>query len=122
MRELLDLFTYASPPAGDDLARIRYEASIQPGFHESFAAMFPAPRQRWIDSVVTPDSALQTLPHPTLVIHGREDRIIPLSNALHLMRHIPDVRLHVFGQCGHWTQIEHSQEFNRLVLEFLADG
>ena len=27
--------------------------------------------------------------------------------------------LHVFGNCGHWTQIERQAEFGRLVSEFL---
>jgi pimeloyl-ACP methyl ester carboxylesterase len=120
MRELLDLFAYNKELVNDDLAKVRYEASIQPGFQESFAAMFPAPRQRWVDAMVTPDDQIAALPHRTLVVHGRDDRIIPLDNALHLLRTVPDVRLHVFGRCGHWTQIEHADAFNRLVLDFLT--
>lgn len=120
MRELLDLFAYDRSLVNDELAKVRYEASIQPGFQESFAAMFPAPRQRWVDAMVTPDEQIAALPHRTLVVHGREDRIIPLENSLHLMRTIPDVRLHVFGRCGHWTQIEHADAFSRLVLDFLT--
>ena len=120
MRELLGLFAYNTELVNDDLAQVRYQASIQPGFQESFAAMFPAPRQRWVDAMVTPDDQIAALPHKTLVVHGRDDRIIPLDNALHLLRTVPDVRLHVFGRCGHWTQIEHADAFNRLVLDFLT--
>ena len=121
MRELLDLFAFNKELVNDDLAKLRYEASIQPGFQESFAAMFPAPRQRWVDAMVTPDEHIAALPHRTLVVHGRDDQIIPLDNALHLLRTLADVRLHVFGRCGHWTQIEHADAFNRLVLDFLTD-
>jgi pimeloyl-ACP methyl ester carboxylesterase len=32
------------------------------------------------------------------------------------------VQLHVFGQCGHWVQMEHTDAFNRLVVDFLADA
>jgi pimeloyl-ACP methyl ester carboxylesterase len=121
MRGLLDLFAYSSDLVGDDLARVRYEASIQPGFQESYAAMFPAPRQRWVDAMVTPLAEIARLPQPTLVVHGRDDRIIPLENAFTLLAAVPDVRLHVFGRCGHWTQIEHADEFNRLLLDFLDE-
>ena len=121
MRGLLDLFAYSRDLVDDELARVRYEASIQPGFQESFAAMFPAPRQRWVDAMVTPYEDIARLPQPTLVVHGRDDRIIPLENALALLATVPDVRLHVFGRCGHWTQIEHAEEFNRLLLDFLRD-
>ena len=121
MRELLDLFAYSRELVSDELAEVRYRASIQPGFQESFAAMFPAPRQRWVDAMVTPDEDLARLPHPTLVVHGRDDLIIPPANALHLLDTIPDVRLHIFGRCGHWTQIEHADAFNRLVVSFLSE-
>jgi pimeloyl-ACP methyl ester carboxylesterase len=120
MRELLELFAYDTSLVSDDLAQVRYEASIQPGFQESFSSMFPAPRQRWVDAMVTTDAEIAALPHRTLVVHGRDDRVIPIDNALHLLRTVRDVRLHVFGSCGHWTQIEHADAFNRLVLDFLT--
>jgi 2-hydroxy-6-oxo-octa-2,4-dienoate hydrolase len=119
MRGLLGIFAYSRALVTDELAQVRYEASIQPGFQESFSAMFPAPRQRWVDAMVTPDEEIARLPQPTLVVHGRDDQVIPLANALHLLDVVPDVRLHVFGRCGHWTQIEHADAFNRLVLEFV---
>ncbi|MFC6238908.1 alpha/beta fold hydrolase [Longivirga aurantiaca] len=121
MRELLGIFAHSRELVTDELAQVRYEASIQPGFQESFSAMFPAPRQRWVDAMVTPDDEIARLPQPTLVVHGREDQVIPLSNALHLLDVVPDVRLHVFGRCGHWTQIEHAAAFSRLVLDFLTE-
>jgi len=120
MKELIGLFAHSRELVTDELAEVRYRASVQPGFQESFSAMFPAPRQRWVDAMVTPDEEIAALPHRTLVVHGREDRIIPLDNALHLLRTVPDVQLHVFGRCGHWTQIEHADEFNRLVLDFVT--
>ena len=58
---------------------------------------------------------------PTLIFHGREDRVIPLATSLRLFELIPEAQLHVFGNCGHWTQIEHAAEFNRLLSDFLLD-
>jgi pimeloyl-ACP methyl ester carboxylesterase len=37
-----------------------------------------------------------------------------------LLHLIDQSQLHVFGQCGHWTQIEHADEFNRMLTNFLA--
>ena len=34
--------------------------STQPGFQESYAAMFPAPRQRWVDAMVAPDEEIRS--------------------------------------------------------------
>ncbi|MGO9485723.1 MAG: alpha/beta fold hydrolase [Rhodomicrobium sp.] len=121
MRALLDIFAYDRSLVNDELAELRYRASIQPGFQESFAAMFPAPRQRWVDALASPEEAIRAIPHETLVIHGREDEVIPLSASLQLAQTIQRAQLHVFGQCGHWTQIEHTARFTKLVANFLAE-
>ena len=120
MAQLLRLFT--ATPIDDvvGLAEVRYRASIQPGFHESFMAMFPEPRQRWVDAMAHRDEDIAGLTNPTIIFHGREDQIIPLSNSLRLFELLPDAQLHVFGQCGHWTQIEHADDFNRILADFLS--
>lgn len=122
MRGLLDIFAHDRALVTDELAQLRYAASIRPGFQESFSAMFPAPRQRWVDAMASPEAAIRALPHETLVIHGREDQVIPLQNSLTLAAWIPNAQLHVFGHCGHWTQIEHAGRFAQLVSHFLAEA
>lgn len=121
MRAMLDIFAWDRSLVTDELAELRYQASIRPGFQEAFSALFPAPRQRWVDALASSESAIRALPHKALIVHGRDDRVIPLSNSLTLNQWIEDSQLHVFGRCGHWVQIEHSAEFNRLVADFLAD-
>lgn len=121
MRRIMDVFAHDRSLVTDELAQLRHEASIRPGFQESFAAMFPAPRQRWVDALASPEADIRALPHETLVLHGREDRVIPLSTSLTLAQWIPRAQLHVFGQCGHWTQIEHADRFARLVIDFLTE-
>ena len=120
MRSLLGIFTYAPNPQVDELAELRYSASIQPGFQEAFASMFPAPRQAALDALTHDVGDIAGIVAPTMIFHGREDQVIPLSTSMHLNRLIDDSRLHVFGRCGHWTQIEHANEFNRLLADFLA--
>jgi len=122
MRGLLDLFAYDRTLVNDELAELRYQASIRPGFQESFAAMFPAPRQRWVDAMASREADIRAIPHETLILHGREDQVIPLSNSLTLAQWIEHSQLHVFGRCGHWTQIEHAARFARLVTDFLTEN
>ena len=55
-----------------------------------------------------------------LLIWGREDRVNPLDGALVALKQIPRAQLHVFGQCGHWAQLEKFDEFNRLAMDFLG--
>ena len=122
MRAILDLFAWDRTLVNDELAQLRFDASIRPGFQESFAAMFPAPRQRWVDAMASAEADIRAIKHETLVIHGRDDRIIPLANSLTLAQWIDRTQLHVFGRCGHWTQIEHAARFARLVGDFLAEA
>ncbi|TAL72289.1 MAG: alpha/beta fold hydrolase [Rhodanobacter sp.] len=122
MRKMMDLFAYDRTLVTDELAELRYRASIQPGFQESFSVMFPAPRQNGVDALCTPEADIRALPHETLVIHGREDQVLPVATSLTLANWIPNAQLHVFGKCGHWTQIEHAARFARLVTDFLDEA
>lgn len=121
MRKIMDVFAYDRGLVTDELAMMRYQASIRPGFQESFAAMFPAPRQRWVDAMASSETDIAALANETLIIHGREDQVIPLQNSLRLHQLIERSQLHVFGRCGHWTQIEHTARFNRLLGDFFAE-
>ena len=120
MKNIISTMVYDGSIATDDLAQMRYEATIMPGFQEAFSSMFPAPRQRWLDSMARTDEELMGIDKPVLIVHGREDRVVPLESSYKIFSLIKNARLHVFGQCGHWTQIEHTDEFASLVDDFLT--
>jgi 2-hydroxymuconate-semialdehyde hydrolase len=119
MEEVLEIFTYDHGFANKELIKTRYESSIQPGFQESFSSMFPEPRQNGVEGMAGNQAYIRNIPHETLIIHGREDRVIPPENSFKLLSLIDRAELHVFGRCGHWTQIEKTQEFADLVAAFL---
>jgi 2-hydroxymuconate-semialdehyde hydrolase len=122
MRGLLDLFAFDRNRVTDDLARMRYEASVRPGIQEAFAQMFPAPRQNGVNNLASDAAAIKALSHTTLIVHGREDKVIPLASSYELFSMIQKAQIHVFGQCGHWTQIEHAARFNKLISDFFAEA
>lgn len=121
MQELVDLFAFNKELMSDELVELRYRASIRPGCHEAYAAMFPAPRQRYVDALASPEADIRTIDKETLIIHGREDAIIPPMTSQKLFDLIDRAQLHMFGRCGHWTQIEHTARFNKLVTDFLNE-
>jgi 2-hydroxy-6-oxo-octa-2,4-dienoate hydrolase len=120
MRRIMDYFAYSRELVSDELAEVRYQASIQPGAQEAFSAMFPAPRQRWVQELATDEDLIREIPHETLIVHGRDDQVIPMANSARLHTLIERSELHVFGRCGHWTQIEWAAEFNQLLIRFLG--
>ena len=119
MRAIMRLFAYNQTLVGDDLVRMRFEASQRAGVQEAYAAMFPAPRQRWVQAMAHDEQAIRGIGHQTLLVHGRDDQVIPLSTSLTLQQWIDDSQLHIFGRCGHWTQIEQAGAFAQLVTNFL---
>jgi 3-oxoadipate enol-lactonase len=56
---------------------------------------------------------------PTLVIHGAEDRYVPVANAVALAEAIPDAKLRVLDDAGHLVFIERFADVNREVVTFL---
>ena len=57
---------------------------------------------------------------PALILWGQDDKIIPVEQAYIARNTLPNANLHVFEKCGHMPQVECAYEFNRIVLEFLA--
>lgn len=120
MRKVVMSFAYDTSMMTDDLVRSRYEASIRPGFHESYSSLFQAPRQRHIRTLATPEADIRKLRQRALIVHGRDDQIVPLGNSYKLHELIEHSDLHVFGECGHWTQIERKDQFAKLAMDFFA--
>jgi 2-hydroxymuconate-semialdehyde hydrolase len=123
MTELVALFAHDQDLLGPDLATLRYESSIAPGVHERYAAAFAAPRQRHVDAMALTEDQLRAITTPIRLLHGAEDRVIPLeATSLRLVRLLPDADLVVFGRCGHWTQIERADDFVHEVAGFFTDA
>jgi 3-oxoadipate enol-lactonase len=56
---------------------------------------------------------------PTLVIHGSEDRYVPVANAAALAGAIPGARLRVLDHASHLVFVERFADVNREVVTFL---
>jgi pimeloyl-ACP methyl ester carboxylesterase len=65
---------------------------------------------------------LEDVETPTLIVWGRNDLVVPASDALEYARMIRGSQLVIFDQCGHLPMVERPQRFNRLLGEFLAEG
>jgi 2-hydroxy-6-oxonona-2,4-dienedioate hydrolase len=116
MRQLVDVMTFDSSFATDDLIQARAD----------MVASHPEHNQNFLDgigrrAVVELDGAkVTTIQAPTLLFHGRDDRVVHFENSLRLLSWVPNSRLVLINHCGHWLQIEHAAEFNRLVEEFIS--
>ena len=57
---------------------------------------------------------------PTLVIWGREDKLIPLAHGEYYACNIRDAQLTVFDECGHMVPFEKPAEFDAAVKAFIG--
>lgn len=122
MRELMSLFPYDTQLITDEMVQARYEASARPGAQEALRKLIPKPSTDGPTIVKGfPASALAKITAPTLVVHGREDRVVPPQCGLLIANSIPDADLHLFGRCGHWVQSEQPRRFVALVRDFLGE-
>ena len=106
----------------DELIEERYETASDPAALRAMAAMgasFMDPA-RYEDGFLWREA--HRLRHEVLLVWGREDRVNPLDGALVALKLIKRARLHVFGGCGHWAQLEKFDEFNRLAIDFLEES
>ena len=63
---------------------------------------------------------LPRVANPTLIVWGRDDRIVPPICGEQYARLLPNATLRVLDGCGHSPQLEQPEEFVRIVGEFLA--
>jgi pimeloyl-ACP methyl ester carboxylesterase len=116
---LLDCFAVDPAIITDELVRQRYEASVAPGAFEAYRDMFFSDRHAGGELGITEEQA-RAVTTRTLLLHGREDQVVPVEVAWNMVRLLPDADLAVFARCGHWTQIERADDFNTVVRGFLG--
>ncbi|TXH05933.1 MAG: alpha/beta fold hydrolase [Nevskiaceae bacterium] len=59
---------------------------------------------------------------PTLALWGINENMMPENGILRLAKGIPNCRMVLVPNCGHWVMMEHRELFNRTVLDFLRNG
>lgn len=113
IRDLVDVMLFDSSRMSPEAFERRLDAAQRTPLRETPAGTSTAP---WRDQ----EPELSRITAKTLIVWGRNDRVNPLEIGLLLLRDIPDSRLLVLRECGHWAQIEHADEFNRVALDFLS--
>jgi pimeloyl-ACP methyl ester carboxylesterase len=112
MRRLMEVIVYDQSLITEEAVRERYEASLDPDVMRIMASS--PPRNEDLSA------QLHLVQCPALVVWGMDDRMGALDVGLLLTRRFPKARMHIFNRCGHWAQVEHRDEFNRVVLDFLT--
>jgi pimeloyl-ACP methyl ester carboxylesterase len=101
----------------------RYAVFALPGRQRAIAQLAKASINIWgvkprvYQEVIDRLSQVQ---QPTLVIWGRLDRVLPVSQAM-VAEALPNHKLEIWENCGHHPFLEFADRFNQTVLNFLGD-
>ncbi|KAJ9637535.1 hypothetical protein H2204_004684 [Knufia peltigerae] len=116
LKKFNDIFVYDSSSLTEDLLQLRLRNMLSREDHlKNFL------KSSALNAVQYPDVTprLPEIQVPTLIIWGRQDRVMPVDGAFRLGAGIPNSEVHLFNKCGHWAQWEHADRFNSIVIDFL---
>lgn len=120
-RNLVDVMTFDDRFLDDALIQERLDNALAREYHlDAFLERAARNAGGDPDRMQWTPAKLASIAVPTLLIHGRDDRVVSFESTLKLLTVIPNSRAHIFNQCGHWAQLEKAEEFNDLVSNFLA--
>lgn len=121
MRATMAHFPYYAAMITDELVEDRYQASLIPGAQEGLRKLLAEPNPDGETPLSgVPEKVVAGIALPTLILHGREDKVIPVEMGLKLGRAMPNAEFHMFGQCGHWVQAERFEKFVTLAKNHLG--
>lgn len=120
MRTLLENFTIDPASITEEMIELRYATAMRPGYDETFKKLFPGPREEKMNALITPEQDVARIRNEVLLVHGREDRVVPSDTSQRLSAMIERSELHIFGGCGHWSHRDKAVRFNRVVSDFFG--
>lgn len=120
-KNLLRWFLFDDHVLEDELDAIvaeRLEMFMKPEVRRSYEENFSSTH---LSDMLVPPAALKRMENEFLLIHGYEDRFVPLESSLYVMEYLPNAQLHIFNRCGHWAQVEQREKFIKLITDFFSN-
>ncbi|ANP47575.1 alpha/beta fold hydrolase [Candidatus Viadribacter manganicus] len=118
IRALTNVMTFDSSNVTDELIAERLQNTLAQKAHVDnwIAGHGKGPMVRLNQELIA------TIKAPTLLMHGRDDRVTHFTHAIRLAGMIRNSRALIVNRCGHWLQLEHAAEFNSNVHRFIQDN
>ncbi len=107
-----------------DFVELYYDIFSRPGFQKFFLMILRqivdirGAREEILDPIM---NNLYKIAQPVLIIWGEKDGVLPIQHGYLGKEKLPHAKLKIMEGCGHIPFFEKSDEFNELVLNFLAE-
>ena len=118
MRGIVRILTRPDYEIDEDLVRYRYELLLdRPKMRKAYLRTM----QVVIDSggLFYEEDEIAAIKTPALVFHGRDDKVIPLSEAIQLLSLLDNAHAYFVPHCGHWAMIEQPETLSRISRSFI---
>ena len=117
MRRLIKALTGPRFEVTEELVKFRHELSVEPDTRRAYTATMD-----WIrgqGGLFYEEDAIRGVTHPTLIVNGKHDLVVPLANAHRFLELLPNSWGYLIPHCGHWAMMEASTDFIAATRHFL---
>lgn len=102
----------------DGMVEEVYRLVNKPGAERAFSS-FQRNEVGWNGLHTSFADRLHEIKVPTLIVHGADDRVVPVAWARRAHERIANSELRVLPNCGHMPPREYPEEFNRTISRFV---
>lgn len=120
MERVVAALTHPGFVPAPDLITYRYQLSINPAVRKAYQATMGWVKQN--GGLFYPDSDIAAVKVQTLVVNGKDDRVVPMSEGYRFLELLENSSGYFIPHCGHWAMIEHPALFAEIATQFLKRG
>ncbi len=118
MVSIVRSLTNDSFEVSDELIEYRLKITARPEVMRAYQATMQGVKE---NGMYYEDADLKGVRHPTLLIHGKNDKVVPSADSWEIHNLIANASLYVLPNCGHWVMLEYPEEFTAVSLRFLKN-
>jgi pimeloyl-ACP methyl ester carboxylesterase len=125
MKHVMQVMQFAAASLAPVTARVvggrRIDRAGAKAIVEDIRAISAQERARRLRSIFRTDltSTLREINAPSLIIHGRADRMVPVHLAREMAEALPDTLYHEISSCGHLPYVTHADRVLEILGPFL---
>ncbi len=118
MRAIIGVLANPGFIPSDEQVEYRYEMSIRPELKAAYKATMGWVRE---NGLYYPDDAIAAVKTRTLVVNGKEDKVVPIEQAFEFLTLLENSTGYLIPHCRHWAMIEYPELFSRVCIDFFED-
>ena len=118
MVKVCQVLANASFDIDPDMVDYRLGLSIDPATRAAYSATMGWVKQQ--GGLHYEHDFIRQVKVPSLVVNGKDDKVVPLANALKFLELIADSWGYIIPHCGHWAMLEYPDDFAGEVTRFLT--